>query len=386
MPWNEPGKGSGNGQKDPWNKGSSQPPDLDEVFAGVQRKLKRIIGGGDGGGNSNSSNNSGGFASVVLILLVALIIWLIFTTPHIIDEAERGIVTRFGKFERIVEPGLRFTWPAPIENLSNIDVSQVRSVENSGGMLTSDENVIEVSYSVQYRITDPVQYIFEVRNPEEVLFLATESALREVIGANELDFILETGRGAVGSDTRVLLQDMLQRYETGIELTNFNLNDVSPPVQVKAAFDDVIKAEKDKDSFINEAEAYANKVVPEARGQAARIVQEAEAYKASQIARADGEADRFTLQLSAYQQAPDVTRQRLYLQTLEQVLGDNNKVLLDIGSDGNILYLPIGGENNASRPLPPLRSAGNASSPLTTTGSSTVSNSNDRRGRGREGR
>lgn len=393
MPWNEPGKNSNNGSnkgsKDPWGKGESQPPDLDEVFAKVQQRLSSLLGGKGGSGSRQSGDkgSGGGFVGLSLVAIIILAVWVVFTSPHVVDEAERGVVTRFGKFVRVSEPGLRFTWPSPIEALQTVDVSAVRSIQNKGSMLTSDENVIELAYSVQYRIVDPVNYVFLVRDPDEVLALATESAMREVIGANELDYILQTGRGAVGSDTRLLLQEILDSYSTGMQLTNFNLNDVNPPPQVKAAFDDVIKAEKDKDRYINEATAYANKVVPEARGQAARIVQEAEAYKASQIAQADGEASRFNLQLDAYRLAPDVTRQRLYLQTLEQVLGQNSKVLLDIASDGNILYLPIGSDN-AERPLPPLR---NAASPVTGFGSSTegqANNTNDSRsrGRGREGR
>lgn len=358
MPWNEPGKGSGNGQKDPWNKGSSQPPDLDEVFAKLQRKLKGVFGGGSGG-SGNSGSSSGGFGGIGIVAIVALLLWILITTPHIVDEAERGVVTRFGEFVRVTEPGLKFTWPAPIERIYKVNVSTIRAVSNDGTMLTSDENVIDVAYSIQYQVIDPMAFLFEVKNPEEILTLSAESALREVVGANQLNYILETGRGAIGSDTRELLQDMLERYKTGITLTNFNLGDVKPPPQVKPAFDDVIKADKDRQSFINEAQAYANQVIPESRGQAARILEEAEGYKATVIAEATGSADRFLLQLDAYQQAPEVTRDRLYLDSIEGVLASNRKLLMDVESDGNIFYLPLNNADTSNAPLPPLRSAAN---------------------------
>lgn len=383
MPWNEPG--NNNSGKDPWGKGSSQPPDLDEVFSGMQKKLKGLFGGGGGRGGQGGSGSGGGFG-LGYILIALVMVWVIFDSPHVIDEAERGVVLTFGKYSRILEPGLRFTWPRPIESLTKINVSDIQDVvtETDDRMLTSDENLIDIKFAVQYRIADPEAYLFKVRDPQEVLQLASESALREVVGGNEMDFILEEGRGQVASDTRSLLQDIITRYEAGIEILSFNLQDVKPPAQVKEAFDDVVKAREDQERFKNEAQAYANKEVPEARGRAARITQEAEAYKASQIALSQGEADRFQLQLDAYQLAPEVTRDRLYLQTLEEVLSLNNKVLLDVSSDGNIFYLPLDGATSGAtqRPVPPLRGASN-NSLLTPTQPGT---SNDPRSRGREGR
>ncbi len=380
MPWNEPGKGSGNGQKDPWNKGSSQPPDLDEVFAKLQRKLRGIFGGNTGGGSSGGGSGSsfGGFGIVAIIVVM---LWLLLTTPHIIDEAERGVVTRFGEYVRIAEPGLKFTWPIPVERMYKVNVSSVRSVSNDGTMLTSDENIIAVAYSVQYQVVDPMAFLFQVRNPEEVLSLSAESALREVVGANKLNFIIGTGRGAIGADTRALLQGMLDRYQTGISISNFNLGDVKPPPQVKAAFDDVIKADKDRQSFINEAQAYANQVVPEARGQAARILEEAQGYKATVTAEATGSAERFELQLNAYQQAPEVTRDRLYLDAIEGVFASNRKLLLDVSSDGNIFYLPLSGGDSTNAPLPPLRSAANTTASESAAGRNTADNAARIRGR-----
>ncbi|MDA3933389.1 MAG: FtsH protease activity modulator HflK [Gammaproteobacteria bacterium] len=380
MPWNEPGKGSGNGQKDPWNKGSSQPPDLDEVFAKLQRKLRGIFGGNTGGG-SNGGGSGSSFGGFGIVAIIVVMLWLLLSTPHIIDQAERGVVTRFGEYVRIAEPGLKFTWPIPVERMYKVNVSSVRSVSNDGTMLTSDENIIAVAYSVQYQVVDPMAFLFQVRNPEEVLSLSAESALREVVGANKLNFILETGRGAIGADTRKLLQGMLDRYQTGISISNFNLGDVKPPPQVKAAFDDVIKADKDRQSFINEAQAYANQVVPEARGQAARILEEAQGYKATVTAEATGSAERFELQLQAYQQAPEVTRDRLYLDAIEGVFASNRKLLLDVSSDGNIFYLPLSGGDSTNAPLPPLRSAANTTASESAAGRNNADNAARIRGR-----
>lgn len=383
MPWNEPGKGSGNGQKDPWNKGSSQPPDLDEVFAKLQRKFKGMFGG-NSGGSGNQSSGGGGFGGFGIVAIIAVLLWILVTTPHVVDQAERGVVTRFGEFVRVTEPGLKFTWPAPIERIYKVNVSSVRSVSNEGTMLTSDENIIAVAYSVQYQVIDPMAYLFQVRNPEEVLTLSAESALREVVGANKLNYILETGRGAIGSETRQLLQGMLDRYQTGISISNLNLGDVKPPAQVKPAFDDVIKADKDRQSFINEAQAYANEVVPESRGQAARILEEAQGYKATVTAEATGSAERFLLQLNAYKQAPEVTRDRLYLDSIEGVFASNRKLLLDVDSDGNIFYLPLSGADASQAPLPPLRSAANTGTTASSGGSANAADA--ARLRGREGR
>ncbi len=383
MPWNEPGKGSGNGQKDPWNKDSSQPPDLDEVFAKLQRRLRGMFGG-NAGGAGGRGGSGGGFGGFGIIAIIALLLWILLTTPHIVDQAERGVVTRFGKFVRVTDPGLKFTFPAPLERMYKVNVSNVRSVSNDGTMLTSDENIIAVAYSVQYQVIDPMAYLFQVRNPEEVLTLSAESALREVVGANKLNYILETGRGAIGSETRQLLQAMLDRYQTGISISNFNLGDVKPPAQVKPAFDDVIKADKDRQSFINEAQAYANQVVPEARGQAARILEEAVGYKATVTAEATGSAQRFLLQLNAYQQAPEITRDRLYLDSIEGVFASNRKLLLDVSSDGNIFYLPLSGADTTQAPLPPLRRTDNSGTSASSGGNANAADA--ARLRGREGR
>lgn len=352
MPWNEPGKGN----KDPWNSGNQQPPDLEDVFRNVSRRVRSLFGGGGGGGQSSGSGSgSGGMISLVLLLVI---FWVGWDAVHIIDEAERGIVLRFGKFSRELPPGINLTLPRPIESLEKVNISNVRSVDDRGHMLTEDENLVEFTYQVQYRVSNAQDFLFKVRGPEITLKEAAESALRESVGTNELDDILEgTTRELVRQETRRVLQETLDRYEAGIQITEFNLTDVTVPAQVREAYSDVIRAREDRERFIEEARMHVNSVIPEARGAAARIMEEAEGYRVSNIALAEGEADRFTALLGEYQAAPDITRKRLYLQTMENVLARSKKVLLDVDSGGNILYLPLDGltgDPASARRLPPV--------------------------------
>ncbi len=343
MPWNEPGRSSG-GDKDPWKGGSgNQPPDLDEVFANVQRRLKKIMGGGNDGKDSSGGGSSGAPSNAGIFTVVAIILagWVLWNSIHIIDESERGVVLRFGEYTRTLSPGLNLTLPRPIEEVTTVNVSRVRSIESSSRMLTGDENLIDLAFAVQYRINEPEKFLFNVAVPEESLAQAADSAMREVVGTNNMDYILEIGRGQIALDTQVLLEEVLTRYDPGIEITSFNLQEVRPPSQVRAAFDDVVRAREDQIRFANEAQAYANQVVPEARGQAARVLEEAQGYRESIIAKASGEADRFSAIYAEYARAPEVTRERLYLETLENVYGRSAKILLDTSSQNNMFYLPL---------------------------------------------
>ena len=376
MPWKEPGKGD----KDPWNSGSQQPPDLDDVFKNVGSKVRSIFGGGsDGEGSGGSGSGSGGLIPLI-ILLVAF--WVAWDAVHIIDEAERGVVLRFGEYSRTLPPGINLTMPRPVEDLIKVNVSNVRSMENRGQMLTQDENIVDLNYSVQYRVSDAQQFLFRVRDPEETLREAAESALRESVGTNRLDFILSgAGREVVGNETGRVLQETMDRYASGIQVTKFNLESSTAPQQVLAAFEDVNKAREDRERFIEEAQVHANSVIPEARGAAARILQEAEGYRDATIALAIGEADRFDLLLEEYAKAPDVTRKRMYLQTMESVLGRSSKVLLDVDASGNVLYLPLselGAGQPGSANMPPLVTPG--------AGGQTTTDRNSNRAAGREGR
>ncbi len=383
MPWNEPGRGGGNGGgRDPWKGGDGQqPPDLDEVFANVQRRLKKIIGGGDGGGSGGSGSGSGGsFAGIALLVVVLALIWIVWNSVHIVDESERGVVLRFGEYSRTLSPGLNVTWPHPIEQVEKVNVSRVRSLENRARMLTGDENLIELSFAVQYRIIEPEKFLFNVQLPEDSLAHAADSSLREIIGTNNMDFILEIGRGQIALDAQELLVEIIDRYDPGIEVTSFNLQEVRPPSQVRAAFDDVVRAREDQIRFANEAQAYANQEVPEARGRAARVLEEAQGYRDARIAQATGESDRFIAIYEEYARAPEVTRQRLYLETLEEVYGRSAKVLMDVSDSNQMIYLPLDKIRDGS---PALR----APAPLMTPQEQQRGSQTDTRaGRGREGR
>ena len=350
MPWKEPGKGD----KDPWSSGGQQPPDLEEVFRNVNDRLKSIFGGSGGRKAGSGEGNSGG-GSLFGIVAVAALLWVGWDAVHIIDEAEQGVVLRFGAYNRTLSPGINLTLPRPFEALYKVNVSNVRSLEDRGHMLTEDENLVEFNYKVQFRVADPQDFLFKVRSPESTVRDAAESALRESVGTNPLDAILEgTQRETVRLETFRVLQETLDRYEAGVLVTQFNFTDVNVPAQVREAYSDVIRAREDRERFIEEAQVHANSVVPEARGQAARVVQEAEGYKEATVAVAQGEAERFSLLLTEYQKAPDITRKRLYLQTMESVFGRSRKVLLDADNSGNVLYLPLDQLTGSSgRPVMP---------------------------------
>jgi membrane protease subunit HflK len=378
MPWKEPGKGD----KDPWSSGGQQPPDLEEVFRNVSNRLRSLFGGGGGGGSSRKSGANGA-GNLVSIVLLALLLWGGWDAVHIIDEAEQGVVQRFGAYNRTLSPGINLTLPRPFETVSKVNVSNVRSLEDRGYMLTEDENLVEFNYKVQYRVADSRSFLFNVRDPESTVRNAAESALRESVGTNGLDAILEgTQRETVRMETFRVLQETLDRYEAGVLVTQFNFTDVNVPAQVREAYSDVIRAREDRERFIEEARVHANSVIPEARGQAARVVQEAEGYKASTVALAEGEAQRFSLLLEEYRKAPEITRKRLYLQTMENVFGRSRKVLMDADSSGNILYLPLDqltGTSSSARPVvAPL--VGSDSGP----GTDSQSSSRDARREGRQ--
>jgi membrane protease subunit HflK len=352
MPWKEPGKGD----KDPWNSGDQQPPDLEEVFRNVNNRLRSIFGGGSGRGGGRKSDSSG-TGGMFGILLVAFLLWAGWDAVHIVDEAEQGVVLRFGAYNRTLSPGFNLTLPRPFETMIAVNVSKVQSLEDRGHMLTEDENLVEFVYKVQFRVSSAQDFLFQVRDPELTVKHSAESALRESVGTNRLDAILEgTQRETIRIETQRVLQETLDRYQAGIQINEFNLEDVNVPAQVREAYSDVIRAREDRERYIEEARVHANSVVPEARGQAARVIQEAEGYKASTVALAEGEAQRFTLMLKEYQLAPAITRKRLYLQTMENVFARSQKVLLDADSNGNDLYLPLdqlGGAGGTGRALLP---------------------------------
>lgn len=357
MAWNKPGNGN-SGNKDRWGgprKGGQQgPPDLDEIVRNIQNKFRGWFGGGKGGGPGLRLGRMGGIG-LGAILSVIIGLWL-FSGFYIVKQAENGVVLQFGKFQEITTPGLNWHYPFPIERVNKINVQNVFSMEvgyrtdrngrvshvpREALMLTEDENIVDIEFAVQYRISDAAAYWFNVEQPEVTIAQATESAIREIVGKSTLDYVITDGRVDVANRTQQLLQKILDRYDTGIFITTTKMQKAQPPEQVKAAFDDAVKAREDEQRFRNEAEAYANDILPRARGKAARLVQEGEGYKASVIARADGDTRRYIQIAREYAKAPDITRERLYLETMEAVLSNTTKIFIDQKGGNNILYLPL---------------------------------------------
>jgi len=329
MAWNE----SGNG-KDPWKKDDNEPNDLDQIVQNWQKRLSSIIGGG-GGGRSGAGSGGGYFLIVLLIIA-----WGV-TGFYRVDEAERGVVQRFGAYTETTMPGLHWHIPYPVETVDLVNANAVSNFAYSTEMLTADEQYVFIDMVVQYRRTNPVDYVFEVVEPESTLQDVTESALREVVGTTTLEVLVTTRRDEIASRTREALQETLDSYRAGITVTSISLENVNYPQAVQAAVDDAQKARNDSERYSLEADAYARDVIPKARGEAARILEDARGYHDRVIADADGESARFEALLIEYQKAPGVTRERLYIDAIEDVYGRSNKVFLDAEGSGNLLYLPL---------------------------------------------
>ncbi|MEZ8141512.1 HflK protein [Enterovibrio norvegicus FF-33] len=338
MAWNEPGNNGGQ-DKDPWgNRGGRDqgPPDLDEVFGKISRKLSGLFGGGKGKGPSFGSSAAG----LGVVAVVGVVIWGA-TGFYTIGEAERGVVLRFGEYNRIVQPGLNWK-PNFIDEVTTVNVQAIRSLRSSGEMLTKDENVVSVDMDVQYRIADPEKYLYSVTNADDSLRQATDSALRAVIGDAVMDDILTTGRQEIRTKTQTEINRIIDRYDMGILVVDVNLQGARAPEQVQDAFDDAIKAREDEERYIKEAEAYSNDILPKATGRAERLKKEALGYREKTVNEAEGDVAQFEKLLPEYQAAPEVTRNRLYLETMEQVYGNTSKVLIDSqAGGGNLLYLPL---------------------------------------------
>ena len=373
MAWNEPGGSGGDDKdkKDPWgggnsggNKGSGDqgPPDLDQIVKDMQGKVTKLFGGKGGGSGGNGSGGSGATGegpSNTLIGLLAGVLFVFWMASgiYIIDPAERGVVLRFGSYSDTSLPGPHWRMPYPIERVEIVDVDQIRNVEvgyrSTAGrsksnsvpqeslMLTQDENIVDIKFAVQYRVKEAKEYLFNVRDPDSTLRQATESAIREAIGKSKMDFVLTQGQSDIANRTKTLIQDILDRYETGLEVTSVNLQSAQPPQEVKGAFEDAIRAREDRQRFINEADAYSNDIIPRARGNAARQLEEAAGYKARVIAQAEGESKRFLSLLSEYEKAPEVTRERLYIDMMQSVMSNTSKVMVDVEGGNNLLYLPL---------------------------------------------
>lgn len=339
MAWNDP---DGN-DRDPWGgrKSDDGPPDLDEVVRKMQDKLGGLFGGG-GRRPSTPGTNGGGMSPIMwAIIAVGLGVVLFMATFWRIEPAERGVVMRFGKHVDTLLPGPNFQLPRPIDEVITVNVEQIRPFTVNATMLTQDENIVDVEMAVQYRIKDVTKYLFKIADPDLTVQRVTESAIRDIIGQSTLDFVITEGRAEIGAGAIALIQQILDTYESGIQVTSVNMQPAKPPEEVKASFDDAIKAREDEQRRINEAEAYRNEIDEKAQGEAARILLQAEAYEEQVVAEAEGEARRFEQLLVEYEKAPAVTRKRLYLDTIEEVLADNPKIMLDNKNGNSLMYLPI---------------------------------------------
>ncbi|RUR32327.1 FtsH protease activity modulator HflK [Vreelandella andesensis] len=393
MAWNEPGGGN---QHDPWsgggrrgnndgdrggnngggnngggnNGGKNQgPPDLDEALKKFQDKLNGMLGGGSKKGNGgNGSGKSGGgkprnsFALPGLLVIVALAIWAA-SGFYLVDQSERGVVLRFGEYQGIVDPGLQWN-PPLIDDVRMVNVTRVRSVSQTQSMLTRDENIVEVEISAQYQVANPRDFVLNLRDPELSIENALDSALRHVVGGTDMIDILTSGREILGSSVSSRLQSYLDAYGAGIRLQTINIESTSAPAPVIDAFDDVIRAREDRQRTINEGMAYANAIIPAAQGQAQRVVEQGQGYRESVVAEAQGQANRFNSLLTEYRNAPDIMRERMYLDAIEEVFGNTSKVLLDVSENAPLMYLPLDQIRGASS------NSGNTSSSNTTNSSS----------------
>ncbi len=335
-----------------WGRRGDGPPDLDEIWNRLRQRLFGLFGGRGGGRRPGDSGAKGFPGGAWLLVILVVIVWLA-SGFYIVDASQRGVVLRFGKYHQTTEPGPQWHLPYPIESVEVINLSQVRTLEvgyrnnvknkvlKESLMLTDDENIVDLQFALQYVLKDPKDYLFNNRSPDEAVMQVAESAMREIVGKSKMDFVLYEGRESIRAQAQTLMQEVLDRYQTGIAISQVTMQQAQPPEQVQAAFDDAVKATQDRERQINEGQAYANDVVPKARGTASRLMQESEGYKQRIISTADGEASRFRQILAEYNRAPAVTRERMYLDTVQQVLINISKVIVDQKSGSNLLFLPL---------------------------------------------
>jgi len=350
--------------------GKQGPPDLDEIWRDLNRRLARLLGGNNGDQKPGASPPASGgpqmgqaLGGLSVVLVVVLLVWL-GSGFYIVNEGQRGVVLRFGKFVETTMPGPRWHLPYPIESAEVVNVAQVRTVEvgyrnnvkskqlKEALMLTDDENIIDVQFAVQYVLKSPNDFLFSNRSPEDAVMQAAETAIREVVGRNSMDFVIFEGRAEVAALAQKLMQEILDRYQTGVSISKVTMQNAQPPEQVQASFDDAVKASQDRERQKNEGEAYANDVIPRARGMAARLIQEAEGYRSRVIQQAEGDASRFRQIVAEYSKAPQVTRDRLYIDAMQQIMTNTSKVLVDQKGSGNLLYLPLDKLMQMQSPVP----------------------------------
>jgi len=371
--------------QDPWNRGGNKPEDdLDKMAKELQEKLKRFFGGGGDNDGSQNTAGGGGLPQVGGFLLLLLIIWALAGGLYIVDDTERGVVKRFGEHVRTTSPGLHWHVPKPIETVTKVKVTDIRNASFSKKMLTKDENIVDVEINIQYLASNPEKFLFNVRDPETTLIEVSRSAIREIVGKNDLDYIITTNRQNIGPLTEERIQQTLDSYDVGIEITAVNIVNANFPLEVNDAVQDAIRAREDKETSIFEAQTYANDIVPKSRGEAGKRLEDAGAYKAQEIADAEGEASRFNQLLVEYEKAPEVTRKRLYLETVEEVYGKTGKVIMDSDGSGNLIYLPVDQlikNNKPAKPVQPKQQPSIRSNQSTVTGTSARERPTSRGGR-----
>ncbi|MGH8751468.1 MAG: FtsH protease activity modulator HflK [Burkholderiales bacterium] len=336
-----------------WGKrGNQGPPDLEEVWRKFNEKLNALFGRGRGTGGPNQPSPKQFGGGIGLLAILVLTVWLA-SGIYIVDASQRGVILRFGKYVETTQPGPHWRLPYPVESAEIVNLSQVRTKEvgyrnnvrskvlKESLMLTDDENIIDIQFAVQYFLKSPEDYLFNNRDPDDAVLQVAETAIREIVGKSKMDYVLYEGREQVAAHATRLMQEILDRYKTGILISKVTMQNAQPPEQVQAAFDDAVKAGQDRERQKNEGQAYANDVIPRARGAAARLLQEADGYRQRVIANAEGDAARFKQVLAEYSKAPGVTRDRLYLDMMQQILSNTSKVLIDQKSGANLLYLPL---------------------------------------------
>ena len=348
------GRGSKN-NNDGGKKPDDGPPDLDQLWREFNQRISRLLGqkgGGDGGGGGFSPDAASAKMGVAIIIAVLFFFWMV-SGFFIVQEGQTGVVTTFGKYSHSTMSGFNWRWPYPIQGHEIVNVSQVRTVEvgyrsnvknkqpKESLMLTDDENIIDIQFAVQYKLNNAADWLYNNRDQEEMIRQVAETAIREIVGKSKMDFVLYEGREKVAFDVNGLMQKVLDNYKAGVQITNVTMQGVQPPEQVQAAFDDAVKAGQDKERQKNEGQAYANDVIPKARGEASRVLQEAEGYKSRIVANAEGNAARFKQVLIEYQKAPVVTRERMYLETMQQIYSNTTKLMMDAKSGSNMIYLPL---------------------------------------------
>jgi modulator of FtsH protease HflK len=357
---NDGGDSNNGGPRRP-NQG---PPDLEELWRDFNRKLNGMLGKKGGGGGNNGGGGDGPRmpqidfnprfigGGIGLLIGLVVVVWLA-SGFYIVDASQRGVVLQFGKFKETTEPGLRWRFPTPIQSHELVNLTGVRTIEigyrgsernkvlKEALMLTDDENIVNIQFAVQYILKDPVEYLFNNRHPDDAVLSAAESAVREIVGKSEMNFVLYEGREQIATNAAQLMQVILDRYKSGIQISKVTMQNAQPPEQVQAAFDDAVKAGQDRERQKNEGQAYANDVIPKAKGTAARLMEEANGYRQRVISTSEGDASRFKQIQTEYAKAPEVTRQRMYLETMQQVFANTSKVMVDARGQGNLLYLPL---------------------------------------------